>query len=217
MEVDLNLLERWLTGWSLARGVPLPQRRDGGLVVEVGWPEQLRRHVFVDAGAALTACAAQIQVPFIHLKAAVMTDQLRHALPARWQLQAPGYLMYRSAAMDKAVLLPPGLIEHQDAEHGATRIRFIDSRGEIAAAGRVVIKHGTAVFDRIETLESYRRTGLGTVMMAKLDAVAQHAGACERLLVATDAGSQLYLNLGWQILSPYSTGQLPAPLSLRHQ
>lgn len=52
MRVELQLLERWLSGWSLARGLPLPQRADGGLVAEVGWPEQLRRHVFVDAGAA---------------------------------------------------------------------------------------------------------------------------------------------------------------------
>lgn len=38
MNVDLNLIERWLTGWTLARGVPLPTRHGGGLVVEVGWP-----------------------------------------------------------------------------------------------------------------------------------------------------------------------------------
>src|SRR5262249_52721479 len=57
-DIDLDLLERWLCGWSLSRGLPAPQRADGGLRVDVGWPEQRRRHVFADAGAALQACAA---------------------------------------------------------------------------------------------------------------------------------------------------------------
>jgi len=39
MPLDLDLLTRWLTGWSLARGLPLPQPDGDGLVAEVGWPE----------------------------------------------------------------------------------------------------------------------------------------------------------------------------------
>ncbi|UUZ53250.1 hypothetical protein LP419_30825 [Massilia sp. H-1] len=51
MGVDLDLLERWLTAWSLSRGLPLPVHEGGGLSVEVGKPDHLRlRHVFAEAG-----------------------------------------------------------------------------------------------------------------------------------------------------------------------
>ena len=63
LHLDLPLLGRWLTGWSLARGLPLPQPVVGGLVVEVGWPEQVRRYVFVEAGEALQACVARSHDP----------------------------------------------------------------------------------------------------------------------------------------------------------
>lgn len=72
-QIDLHLLERWQNGWSLARGRPLPTHHAGGLVVEVGLPDQLRRHLFVDAGSALRDCAAQIHAPYILLKAARST------------------------------------------------------------------------------------------------------------------------------------------------
>jgi hypothetical protein len=80
MNLDLDLAERWLSGWSLARGLPLPRREGGGLVVDVGWPEQLRRHVFIDAGPALRACAAEVHAPRIYLKAFVSPDDMRRAL-----------------------------------------------------------------------------------------------------------------------------------------
>lgn len=208
MIVDLSLLHRWQTGWSLARGVRLPTRAGGGLVVEVGLPDQLRRHVFVDAGRELSDCAAQIHAPFIYLKAAVDTDQMRRALPAAWQIQSPGYLMARPAAA-APVAPPDGYVASVDLEHGAHVIRFADATGQTAAVGRVALNGATAVFDRIETLEPHRRKGLGTALMSALDGLAAQAGVSERLLVATEAGRALYLSLGWQVLAPYSTAVLP--------
>jgi hypothetical protein len=152
MNVDLSLLERWLTGWSLARGLPLPRHDAGGLVVEVGWPEQLRRHLFVEAGRELQECASQIHDPFIYLKAAVDPDQLRLALPAHWQIESPRYLMYRPAAMASSAAPPAGYVANVEVEHGAYVMRFADATGQTAAAGRVVLNRGSAVFDRIETL-----------------------------------------------------------------
>lgn len=208
--IDLDLLERWLTGWSLARGVPLPVRQGAGLVVEVGWPEQLRRHVFVDAGASLQACAAEIDAPFIHLKAAVDTEQLRRVLADCWRIEPPGYLMGRPAALGRSVGLAPGYRASAGTENGAQIVRITDADDDIAAIGRVVVHDGTAVFDRIETAEAHRRKGLGSALMVALDALAEQSGATERLLVATDAGRGLYLSLGWVVLSPYSTALLPA-------
>lgn len=210
MIVDLNLLERWQTGWSLSRGAPLPTRDGGGLVVEVGLPEQVRRHVFLDAGRDLQDCAAGIDVPFVYLKAAVDTDRMRRALPARWQIQSPGYLMARPGPAAH-VALPAGYSASVERAHGAQLIRFADAAGQPAASGRVVLNGASAVFDQIETLEPHRRKGLGAALMSALDALAAQAGVSERLLVATEAGRALYASLGWQLLAPYSTAVLPCP------
>lgn len=209
MNVDLNLLERWLVGWSLSRGLPLPSHQGGGLAVEVGWPDQLRRHVFVAAGSELRECASRIHAPFIYLKAAVDPEQMRRALPARWEIESPRYLMFRSGAMTRPVPIPAGYSAHVEAEERAHAVRIADSTGQTAASGRLVIHAGTAVFDRIETLEPHRRRGLGSALMFALDALAEHAGVSERLLVATDEGRALYLSLGWRVVAPYSTAVLP--------
>lgn len=205
--LDLNLLQRWLAGWSLARGLPLPRREGGGLVVEVGWPEQLRRHVFIDAGPALQGCAARIGQAGIYLKAAVDSDTLRRALPARWTIEQPRYLMRRCAPMAGQAAAPAGYTMQRGMEHGAHVVRYADAGGETAALGRVVLHEGTAIFDRIETMEGHRRLGLASAVMAALDALVT-ADVAERLLVATEAGRALYASLGWQVLAPYSTAVL---------
>jgi len=209
--LDLPLLERWLTGWSLARGLPLPRACGGGLVVEVGWPTQVRRHVFVDAGPALQACAAGIHAPFVFLKATVAPPQLRRALPAQWQLEAPRYLMVGPAAHTLAVPLPAGYALQACPKHGASVLCLFDAMGQTAARGRVLLHRGTAIFDRIETEPAHRRRGLATHLMGALEAVAAQAGVSDRLLVATEAGRALYLRLGWQEVAPYATAVLPVP------
>lgn len=209
--IDLPLLERWLTGWSLSRGVPLPVREEGGLRVEVGMPLQVRRHVFLDAGPALQACAGQIHAPYIYLKAPVDTAVLRAALPARWTVEEPGYLMLSRAPMLRRVELPSAYAIEESVEHGAKLVRVLHANGELAASGRITLHEGCAVFDQIVTSESHRRLGLGTVVMQSLDALATQAKASERLLVATEAGRGLYMSLGWQLLAPWSTAVLPAP------
>jgi hypothetical protein len=92
---DLTLLERWLTGWSRSRGLPLPYHDGGGLTVEVGLPDQLRRHVFADAGPALQARAEAIHTPSVYLKAPV------HARPQTNELEA-----FINGAISENVALP---------------------------------------------------------------------------------------------------------------
>lgn len=209
LTVDLALLERWLVGWSMARGLPLPRHAGGGLVVDVGMPDQLRRHVFVDAGAALQACAAAIDEPLVYLKAAVDCDELRRALPARWQIEAPRWLMACDAPM--AAAAAPGYSIAASVEHGGSVLRFVDADGAVAASGVLVMNGATAIFDRIGTAPAHRRRGLGRALMGALDALAREAGATERLLVATEAGRALYLQLGWRVLARYATAVLAAP------
>lgn len=210
-QIDLPLLERWVTGWSLSRGVPLPVRSQGGLVVEVGMPFQLRRHVFPDAGPALQACAAQIHEPHIYLKAAVEPAVLRAALPARWTVEAPGYLMSGPATPARKSELPSHYRIETSSEHGAQLVSVVHANGEVAASGRIVVHAGCAVYDQIVTAEAHRRRGLGTIVMQNLDALATRARVAERLLVATEEGRGLYLSLGWRLLAPWTTAVLPVP------
>ncbi|MGW8391374.1 GNAT family N-acetyltransferase [Pseudoduganella sp. HUAS MS19] len=208
--VDFALIERWLTGWSLSRGVPLPFASDGGLVVEVGKPEQLRRHVFLDAGQALQACADRIHAPHIFLKAAVEPQALRQALPARWNIESPGYLMAGPAQARSETVMPQGYRAVLESQHGAQVVRVIHDSQELAASGRIALHGQTAIFDQIETAEPHRRRGLGSIVMQTLDALATEAGVNERLLVATEDGRALYTRLGWSVISPWSTAVLPA-------
>jgi GNAT superfamily N-acetyltransferase len=209
--IDLPLLERWLTGWSLSRGFPLPVREQGGLSVEVGMPSQLRRYVFLDAGPALQACAEQIHAPYVYLKAAVDPEVLRAALPARWVVEEPGYVMQAPAPMTSNMQPPPNYVVERAEEYGAKLVRVLHASGELAASGRVTIHDGCAVFDQIVTSESHRRRGLGTVVMQNLNDLAAQTKVSERLLVATEAGRSLYESLGWRLLSPWSTAALAAP------
>lgn len=208
MPVDLPLLGRWLTGWSLARGLPLPQPTAGGLVVEVGWPEQVRRYVFVEAAGSLQACLAHIRDPFTYIKATVEPAQLQRVLPPGWHLEQPRYLMSAPPALPTSVLLSPGYVLQVATEHGATVHSLLDATGQLAASGRIVLHTGTAVFDRIKTQPAHRRKGLATCLMATLNAVADEAGIAERLLVATEEGRTLYQHLGWRVVAPYSTAVL---------
>ncbi|MEO6919920.1 MAG: GNAT family N-acetyltransferase [Collimonas sp.] len=208
--MDLALLERWLTGWSLGRGLPLPTRRGDGLYVEVGQPKQLRRYVFVDAGAGLQHCAEQVSEACVFVKAAVTSEILRAALPARWQIEPLQYVMVGPQPMPRPVQLPTGYRNTVGVENAGHVVRVENARGELAAIGRVALHQGCAVFDRIETSESHRRKGLGTVVMYALDALAQQAGTTERLLVASDAGRALYETFGWRVVAPLATAVLAA-------
>ncbi|WP_028102501.1 GNAT family N-acetyltransferase [Pseudoduganella violaceinigra] len=208
--IDLALAERWLTGWTLSRGVSKPLPYDGGLLVEVGKPEQIRRFVFVDAGLALRACAERIRDPYIFLKAAVDPETLRRALPSRWKIESPGYLMIGPSQASQHLAIPPGYRLLLDTQQGVHVVRVIHGDEDLAASGRMAIHGRCAVFDQIETAESHRRRGLGSVVMQALDSMAAQAGVNERLLVATEDGRALYTRLGWSVISPWSTAGLPA-------
>lgn len=208
--VTLALLERWLTGWSRSRGLPLPRHAGGGLTVEVGWPDQLRRYLFVDAGSALQECAARIDEPCVFIKATVDAATLRQALPQRWKIEVPRYMMIRAKPMQAVGAVPPSYRNTLMVEHGAYVVNIVDERGALSATGRITLNDRTAVFDRIETSEDHRRKGLASAVMVALDNLAIQAGVAERLLVATAAGAALYTSLGWRHLAPFSTAVLAA-------
>lgn len=208
--VDIALIERWLTGRSLARGLPLPVHQGGGLRVDADSPGEVRRHVFVDAGAALQECASKIHAPYIFLKAAVEPEVMRAALSPHWKVEGPAYLMRGPATMTGEAELPPAYRIALESEHGGQVAKVVHASGQTAAAGRIALHAGCAVFDQIVTEDGHRRLGLGTLVMLTLDTLAERAGVTERLLVATEDGRALYQRLGWRVASPWSTATLPA-------
>ncbi|MCG2586163.1 GNAT family N-acetyltransferase [Massilia sp. TS11] len=209
MSVPLALLENWQRGWSLARGLPAPVHADGGLVVEVGQPGQLRRHLFCSAGPALAAVAARIDAPHIFLKVCAAPEAVRAVLPAPWAFDQPRFFMQCVGPMAPGPALPAGYQFSQTRLGPLTTLQVRAPDGSVAASGHLVRFGTVAVFDRIETAEAHRRRGLASALMRALDQGA--AGAAQRLLVATAAGQALYATLGWDTLSPYTTAFLPEP------
>jgi len=84
-------------------------------------------------------------------------------------------------------------------------VRIVDRDGDEACIGRSVLVEDFAIFDRIKTQPNHRRRGLASAVMNTLQALSGKAGAGQGVLVATEAGRQLYENLAWRLYSPYTT------------
>ncbi|WKK70294.1 GNAT family N-acetyltransferase [Rathayibacter oskolensis] len=81
----------------------------------------------------------------------------------------------------------------------------IEVRGELAARGQAAVRAGDVVFDRIETMPSFRRRGLGGLVMTGLSAWSAETGATTGLLMASVSGRRLYESLGWAAVAPLVT------------
>ena len=93
--------------------------------------------------------------------------------------------------------------------HVGFALSVLDEAGEEAARGKLVLRGRIAIFDQIETEETHRRRGLGSAVMRALGAEAARRGASRGILVATPAGRALYLSLGWETLSDYTSAFRP--------
>ena len=76
--------------------------------------------------------------------------------------------------------------------------------GTLAAWGHGGAGSHAFVFDRIVTQPDHRRRGLATAIMAALS-YARPDRMVPSLLVATEAGRQLYERLGWRVVAPYAS------------
>lgn len=205
-----QLLWDWLAARSLARGLPPPVPDHGGMRVDTGAPDEIRRHVFAAPVPGLRTLAASIREPGILLKLCGSTDALLALAPPGWTAHAHGWLMTHAGRLDAAPALPPGyrLVLSVDGPVASARILAPD--GSLAAAGHAA-GHGSAfVFDRIATAPAHRRRGLASALMAALGATRRAPGSTG-VLVATEEGRALYAALGWSVLSPYATIAFAAP------
>ena len=208
-----DLLWRWVAARSIARSLPLPVPDHGGMRVDTGLPEEVRRHVFAGPCPGLLSLAAAIDTPHVYLKVCAAAAGLRALLPPRWQLQPAGYLMTHDApstALPAPAPLPAGYRIDMVRDGAVSTVHILADDGVLAASGHAAEHGGVLILDRIRTEAGHRRRGLGRALVTALCSMQQSRSA-RRVLVATDEGCALYATLGWRVLSPYTTLAIPPP------
>ncbi|HEX6040906.1 GNAT family N-acetyltransferase [Longimicrobium sp.] len=211
LRADPRIVETWVRGWTLARETAPPVPVGSGFRVEVGWPRQRVRYIFPALDDDVRRLGQAVTEPWIHLKACVPPDALRAALPARWVIQPPGFMMACDGPMaHSAAALPDGYTLDLADERPIAVARVLDARGEVAAIGRMVRVDDFALYDRIETHAAHRRRGLARAVMQALETTARARGARRGVLVATAEGRALYEALGWRLHARYTTAVIPA-------
>lgn len=203
-------LEKWIKGWSLSRGLPLPVPYKSGFKVVVGHESQKIRYVFPEVTEDFIQLSQSINEPWIFLKVAAAPDRFKDTIPARWIIQPQGYMMACFRPMEsKSRVLSEGYNVAVDYEDGTFIIRITTMTDALAATGRLILVDDLAIYDRIVTESGHRRKGLATFLMQELEKIALSKGVFTNFLVATEAGKPLYLSLGWEIYSLYTTMVIP--------
>lgn len=201
--VNHAMLRAWLTGRSIARGLPAPIPDHEGFRVDTSSDVEVRRWVFPHVTPRLIELGATIGAPGYLLKVCGTADELRGVLPDRWQIQTPGYFMRATEKRSKR-LLPKGYAVEVHRDGMVTTVTIRTDEGEVAASGYAAETDGAFVYDRIITALNHRRKGLAGAMMTILRHTKKRQELPE-LLVATEDGRALYTNLGWRTISPYTT------------
>ncbi|WP_300664501.1 GNAT family N-acetyltransferase [Fluviicola sp.] len=204
--VSPKLVEKWLKGWSLSRGLPKPVKFLSGLRVDVGYEDQKTRYVFPDLNDDFVELSDQINESGIFLKVCADPDEVKLRISKRWTVLKTGYMMYCFHAMhfpDKS--LPDGYNVEFENNHAVFIVRIVTEHNELASIGRVVLVDDLAVYDRISTENEHQRKGLATFLMKELEKIALSKGVTRNFLVATEEGKALYESFGWELYSLYTS------------
>ncbi|UZW58535.1 GNAT family N-acetyltransferase [Lysobacter enzymogenes] len=206
--LDPALVLAWQTAHCIARNAPAPVPDRGGWRVDTHSDKETRRWVFPRLCDGLREIAEETTAPLHYLKLSGTAEELRSALPPRWQIQPANYFMIATAAPTDTRPLPPGYTLELYRAGAFARASVLAPDGELAASGNAAQTADAFVYDRIETAPDHRRKGLGLSVMAAL-ATAQASAATPQLLVATEDGRSLYARLGWSVLGPFATAVIP--------
>ena len=214
-DTDDAIFTAWIRGWATTREVAPPVAHADGYRIDVGLPRQAARYVFSHPSPTLARLGADIEQPWVFLKACATSDELRALLPARWQMQPEGFMMScDDAPFPGSGALAPGYTLHVDDAAAATRrahVRVLADDGAVAAEGHLALDERLAIYDRIGTDPAHRRRGLGRAVMHALQALARAHGRHAGVLVATPMGRALYESLGWRVHAPWATAVIPGP------
>ncbi|MCB8821606.1 GNAT family N-acetyltransferase [Microvirga rosea] len=211
--VDPKVVLKWVEGWALSRSVAGPVAVPGGLRVEVGLPDQVRRFVFplLNAGAIRDVAQRETE-PYTYLKICAPAESVAPLLPARWTILDPGFMMRKSFGAGMEPLpMPEGYRLALRREGPVIFAEIFGADGQEAAHGRVVLNGTFAIVDRIATDPAHRRPRLGSIVVQHLERVATATGAEMGILVATPSGFGLYSTLDWALYSPYTSAAVLPP------
>ncbi|MCC9070639.1 GNAT family N-acetyltransferase [Flavobacterium sp. F-65] len=204
--IPLDILEKWLKGWALSRELPLPIKYKSGYMIDVGYENQKKRYVFTEPNNDYIQLSKSIDEPWVYLKACTAPDKLKSMLSKKWVIEPQGYMMSCSTQMSFSNRNLSDDYKFEFDNYNSTFvIRIVTKNGELTSIGRVVLVDDLAIYDRISTEENHRRKGLGTILMKELEKIALANNVSNNFLVATEEGKSLYLSLGWEIYSLYSS------------
>ncbi|KRB07880.1 GNAT family N-acetyltransferase [Lysobacter sp. Root690] len=206
--IDPKLVFAWQAAHSIARNSPPPVLDRGGFRVDTHSEKEVKRWVFPQPCDGLREIAHAITAPRHYLKLCGSDEELRSALPARWEIQPANYFMGASVASLGTASLPDGYAMELHRTGAVTRACVIAPDGDVAANGCAAETADVFIYDRIETAQPHRRKGLGAAVMSVLGA-SRKSLATVQLLVATEDGRNLYANLGWTVLAPLSAATIP--------
>ncbi|HUA79535.1 MAG TPA: GNAT family N-acetyltransferase [Dyella sp.] len=206
--IDPKLVFAWQTAHSLARNSPPPVHDRGGFRVDSHSEKEVKRWVFPRLCDGLRDVARDISIPRHYLKLCGTDDELRSALPARWEIQPGNYFMEATAMIRETSSLPDDYAMKLHQVGPVTQVHIVASNGDIAASGSAAETMEAFVYDRIETALDHRRKGLGIAVMSALGS-ARRSSISRQLLVATEDGRSLYARLGWTVIAPFATATIP--------
>lgn len=206
--LDPQLVFAWQAAHSIARGAPPPVHDRGGFRVDTRSDKEVTRWVFPQPCDGLREIAHEISAPRHYLKLCGSDEELRSALPARWEIQPTNYFMTTAAAVRETRPLADGYRMELRQAGSVTRASVIAPAGDVAATGSAAETAEVFIYDRIETAQDHRRKGLGIAVMAAL-AAARRSPASLPLLVATEDGRRLYATLGWTVMAPLAAAAIP--------
>ena len=206
--VDPKLVFAWQAAHSLARNSPPPVHDRGGFRVDTHSEKEVKRWVFPQLCAGLHDIACEITAPRHYLKLCGTNDELRSALPARWEIQPANYFMRATATIGETRSLPDGYRMELHQTGPVTQVYVIAPNGDLAANGSAAETTDAFIYDRVETSSDHRRKGLGIAVMGALES-ARKSFSAPQLLVATEDGRSLYTSLGWTVIAPFATATIP--------
>jgi GNAT superfamily N-acetyltransferase len=209
LAIDPDLVRAWLTGRSLARGLPEPVQDLGGFRVDTNSEKEARRWVFASLVSGVSDLGLAVSEPRNFIKLCGSRDQLASVLPNEWLVTETGCFMESESAPVAQQQLPSGYEIELICSGTAKKIEIRTESGFLAASGYAAETRDAFIYDRIETHANHRRRGLGRAVMSALGAC-RESPSVRQLLVATPQGEKLYLKMGWRTVSAYSTAQLLA-------
>lgn len=204
--VSSDIIEKWLTAWSLSRNLPMPVKFKSGFKVDVGLDNQKTRYVFPELNEDFIQLSKSIDERLVFLKVCASPEEIKKVVSEKWTIQPQGYMMSCFHKMNfRDDNLSSDYRLEFDNYNSTYVVKIITQDNETASIGRVVIVDDLSVYDRILTDNQHQRKGLASFLMKELEKIAISHGVFKNLLVATEEGKLLYQSLGWEMYSLYTS------------